>query len=206
VLVVLARRQLPPWRSKSIGLVSLSLYKYMFQLLQIFQRYVASVSYRCCKSRSGYWICCTSYTTYDASIYFKCFICFSRHMLQVFLFGCCVCFTCMFTSIFVRILHMCCNVFSNILDVFISVSNACFKCFIFLLTHVPKVSSRSDVIHVAMWLTCHSRLLQLLGVVHAWGERKDGVLHGCGCWKRHGRSPPGAGVQQPWASVRRFGR
>ena len=32
--------------------------KRMFQVFQIFQKYVASVSYGCCKSRLGYCICC----------------------------------------------------------------------------------------------------------------------------------------------------
>jgi hypothetical protein len=34
---------------------------YIFQVFQVFQRYIASVSYRCCKSRSGCCICCNDY-------------------------------------------------------------------------------------------------------------------------------------------------
>jgi hypothetical protein len=34
--------------------------KHMFQLFQLFQRYVASASYGCCKSRSGCCTCCKS--------------------------------------------------------------------------------------------------------------------------------------------------
>jgi hypothetical protein len=47
-------------------------------------------------------------------------------MLQVFLFGCYICFIHMFTSVFVMMLHMFCNDFSG---VFASVSDSCFKCF-----------------------------------------------------------------------------
>jgi hypothetical protein len=35
--------------------------KHMFQVFQIFQRYIAIVSYEYCKSRSGYYTCCISY-------------------------------------------------------------------------------------------------------------------------------------------------
>jgi hypothetical protein len=34
----------------------------MFQVFQMFLRYVASVVYRCCKSISGYCTCCNGYT------------------------------------------------------------------------------------------------------------------------------------------------
>jgi hypothetical protein len=52
--------------------------KPLFQVFQMFQRCVASVSHRCCKSRSGCCTCCNGYTCM-----FQCFICFIR-MLQVF--------------------------------------------------------------------------------------------------------------------------
>jgi hypothetical protein len=42
--------------------------KYIFQLLQMFQRYVANVSYRCCKSRSENCICCNGYTRMQAFV------------------------------------------------------------------------------------------------------------------------------------------
>jgi hypothetical protein len=79
--------------------------------------------------------------TYVASVYFKCFICFFRRMLQVFyldvayvshiclqvfLEGCCICFA---------------MAFQVFLDVFTSVSDTYFKYFIFLQMHVAKVSS-----------------------------------------------------------------
>jgi hypothetical protein len=82
---------------------------------------------------------------------------------SVFLDVCCKCFyldvayvsqICL-QVLFDRMLHMFCNGFSSVLGVFSSVSDACFKCFIFLQTHVAKVSSgccksRTGVIHVAM--------------------------------------------------------
>ena len=76
-------------------------------------------------------------------------------MLQMFYLDVCVCFTHMFASVFVRMLHMFCNGFANVLGAFANVSDACFKCFIFLQTRVAKVSSgcfksRSGVVHVAM--------------------------------------------------------
>jgi hypothetical protein len=64
----------------------------------------------------------------------------SHIYLQVFLSGCCICVA---------------MVFQVFLGVFVSVSDTCFKCFIFLQTHVVKVlsecfKSRSGVVHVAM--------------------------------------------------------
>ena len=70
---------------------------------------------------------------------FQLFHLFFQTMLQVFLFRCCVCFTYMFASVLVRMLHMFCNVF---LSVFGSVLDAYFKCFIFLQTYITKVLSR----------------------------------------------------------------
>jgi hypothetical protein len=105
---------------------------------------------------------------YVISVCFKCFICFFIRILQVFLFGCCIYFTHMLQEFLSGCLHIFWNVFSSVLSVFASVSYACFKCFICLQTHVANVSpgcfkSRSSVVHVAMWLTFHIRLLQLLG-------------------------------------------
>ena len=57
--------------------------KLMFQVFQMFQRYVASVLYRCCKNRPGCCTCCNGYT----------------HMFQVYVLNvlsvsdvCCKCF------------------------------------------------------------------------------------------------------------------
>lgn len=141
--------------------------------------------------------------TYVASVCFKCFICFFRSVLQMFLFECCICITHMFANVFIRMLHMFCIGFSSIFRCFRKCSIC--KCFIFLRTHDAKVSygyfkNTSDVVHVAMWLTYHSRLLELLGCrTYVW-EAKRWSVGGCGHGKRHGRSPPGASMQQPWAS------
>jgi hypothetical protein len=56
--------------------------KHMFQVFQMFQRYVASVLYWCCKNRSGCCICCNGYTRMLKCI-LNCFMYF-RRMLQVF--------------------------------------------------------------------------------------------------------------------------
>jgi hypothetical protein len=93
------------------------------QLLQMFQRYVASISYRCCKNRSGYCICCNGYTRmFQASVLnvssvFSDVCCKSFYLdivyvsyicLLVFLLGRCICFA---------------MTFSSALGVFISVSD-----------------------------------------------------------------------------------
>jgi hypothetical protein len=60
----------PPTRVSSLGcckrmfhvLSCLKCCKHMFQVFRIFQRYVASVSYGCCKSRSRCCICCNGNT------------------------------------------------------------------------------------------------------------------------------------------------
>lgn len=131
-----------------------------------------------------------------SEVCYKCFylnVAYVLHIcLQMFLLGCCICFA---------------LAFQVFLGVFANVPYVCFKCFIFLRTHDAKVSygyfkSTSDVVHVAMWLTYHSRLLQLLGRrTYVW-EAKRWSVGGCGHGKRHGRSPPGASMQQPWASGR----
>jgi hypothetical protein len=119
-------------------------------MLHIFHTYVASVFI---------WMlhmflfgCCIHFTHMLQVFLFRCCICFT-HMLQVFLSECCICFA---------------VAFQVFLGVLASVLDTCFSCFICLQTHVANVSSecfksRSSVIHVGMWLTCHSHLLQLLG-------------------------------------------
>jgi hypothetical protein len=118
-------------------------------------------------------------------------------------------------SVFIWILHMFCNVFFQVfLGVFASVSDACFKCFICLQTHVVNIfsyryfKSRSSVAHVAMWLICHHHLLQLLGR-HACVREAKGWSGARRCGKRRGKSReqrvrplPGVDVQQPQASGR----
>jgi hypothetical protein len=59
--------------------------KYMFEMFHLFQTYVASVSSRCCKSRSRCCICCNGYI---ASVCSKMFHLFQTYVLIVSS-GCC---------------------------------------------------------------------------------------------------------------------
>jgi len=126
--------------------------------------YVASVSFGCCKSISGYCI-----YMHVASICFKCFI----RMFASVSSWCCICLQ-WFSNVFqafsqvfkmlvssvsyvffcmLQLLHMFVMVFKCFSGVFASVSDACFKCFIYFLLYVATVvsvcfKSRSDVAHV----------------------------------------------------------
>jgi hypothetical protein len=75
-------------------------FKCMFQMFYLFQMYVASILFRCCKSRPG---CC---------IYMQVF--------QVFSYVCCKCFIWMFA--------MAIDVFSSFFWYFASVADVCCKC------------------------------------------------------------------------------
>jgi hypothetical protein len=101
----------------------------MFQVFQMFHRYVASVSYGCCKSRSGCCIYCNGCTRMlQAPI---------LNVSSIFFDVCCKCvyldvayvFTYMMQVFYLNIAYvtMVLNIFS---DVFASVLNTCFKCFI----------------------------------------------------------------------------
>jgi hypothetical protein len=102
----------------------------------MFQRYVASVSYGCCKSRSE---CCNGCTRMlQAPVLNISFVFFGRK-LQVCLSGCCICFHTYDASI----LSGCCiclQWFQVFLGVFVSVSDICFKCFICFQTYVAIVA------------------------------------------------------------------
>jgi hypothetical protein len=100
----------------------------------IYRRKLQVFSSRCCKSRSG---CCIYICTLQAyvSSVFRCFI----HM-------CCKCF--------IWMLHMFAMIFICFLDVFASVSDTCFKCFICLFFFMLQLLyldvsnvSRSGVAH-----------------------------------------------------------
>ena len=111
--------------------------KCMFQMFHMFQTYVASVSSRCCKSRSGYCI-----YIHVKSLRFKCFRCFIR-MLQVFHLD---------VVYVLQLLHMC---FSSFFWCFVSVSDVCCKCFscfgrILQVFFFWIWQSRSGVAHGAM--------------------------------------------------------
>ena len=83
------------------------------RMFQMFQRYVASVSYRCCKSRSGLHMLQWLYTHF-ASVYSKYYTYFFRRMLQVCLSGCCICFHTYVASV----LSKCCIYFAMVSSVF----------------------------------------------------------------------------------------
>jgi len=109
-------------------------------MFQVFQRYVTSVSCRCCKSRSGCCICCNGCTRMLQA--------YVLNVSSVFLDVCCKCvyldvayvsYIC--CKCFIWMLRMFYNGFQVFLGVFTSVSDSCFKCFICLQTYVPSVTS-----------------------------------------------------------------
>jgi hypothetical protein len=114
----------------------------MFKCFICYQRYVARVSYGCCKSRLRCCICCNGCT----------------RMLQMSVPNVLSVFSDVFCkrSVFIWMLHMfhtydvsvlfrCCvcvaTVFKCFLDVFTSVSETCFKCFIYLQSYVASILS-----------------------------------------------------------------
>jgi hypothetical protein len=131
--------------------------------------YVLNVSEACCKcfvqmlkvDRNVKWL-----YTYVESLCSYCFICFSRRMLQVCLFRCCICFTHMLHVYYMDVAY----VFTMILAVFryfSSVLDAYFKCFICLHIYVVSVASRcfksrSGVVSPSSLLCCSSRCLLFL--------------------------------------------
>jgi hypothetical protein len=152
----------------------------MFQVFQMFSRYVASVSYGCCKSRSRCYICCNGYTRMlqasvsNVSSVFQTYVaCVFIWMLQVFYLD------------VVYVSYICCKYFIWMLHIFVNgfqVFCKCFgcicKCFSCFRTYVANISyecckSGFGVVHVVMRLTCHSRLLQLHGR-HACVWEADG--------------------------------
>jgi hypothetical protein len=79
---------------------------------------------------------------------------FFRHMLQVCLSICCICFTHMLRVFYLDVAYVC-NSFQVFLGVFASVSDTCFNCFTCIQTYVAGVASvclkgRSGIAHVAM--------------------------------------------------------
>jgi hypothetical protein len=84
--------------------------KHMLQVLQMFQRYIARVLYRCCKSRSRCCTCCNGYT----------------RMIQVYVRNvlyvsdvCCKCFICMLQKyIWMLHIHACCKRMFQVFQVF----------------------------------------------------------------------------------------
>jgi hypothetical protein len=90
--------------------------KSTFRVFHMFQRYVASVVYRCFRSRSRCWICCNGYT----------------HMFQVYVLNvssypeiCCKCFTWMLQKyIWMLYIHAYCK---HMFQVFLDVSYVCLQ-------------------------------------------------------------------------------
>jgi hypothetical protein len=134
-------------------------------MFQVFQRYVASVIYQCCKIRSRYFTCCNGYTCM-----FHMFHQFQTYVAIV-LSGCCksksgrciyMHVTGIYSQVFSGVSYVCLQVFQ--LDAtyifngfqmfsggFASIAYVCFKCFIclFYVTAVASrcFKSRSDVAH-----------------------------------------------------------
>jgi hypothetical protein len=120
----------------------------------MFQWYVAYISYRCCKSRSGCCICCNGCTLMlQTSV---------PNVLSVFSDVCC---KCVYLNV-AYVSHICCKCFIWMLcmlqwfssvfsSVFTSFSEVCFKYFICLQTYIASITSgcfksRSGLAHVAM--------------------------------------------------------
>jgi hypothetical protein len=91
-------------------------FKCIFKLFHLFQKYIASVSSACCKSRSG----CCIYMHVASVCFSEVFSCLKR-MFNVFLFGCCIYFA-MVTCVF--------PVFQTYVASVSAVLDICCKCFI----------------------------------------------------------------------------
>jgi hypothetical protein len=115
--------------------------KHMFQVFQMFQRYVTSISCGCCKSRSGCCICCTGCSRMLQASVPNVSSVFSRRMLQVCLFWMLHMFHIYVASVLSRYCLCFTMVFKCFSCVLASVSDAYFKYFICLQTYVANVAS-----------------------------------------------------------------
>jgi hypothetical protein len=95
------------------------------------QRYVARVSYGCCKSKIGMLRLLQWLYTYVVNVSSQCFICFFRRMLQLCLSRCCICFHIYVASVLSR----CCVCVAICFQVFFQVFLQAFQ------TYVLNVSS-----------------------------------------------------------------
>jgi hypothetical protein len=175
-------------------------WKRLFQVFQMFQRYIASVLYRCCKSKLGCYTCCNGIS----SICPKYFICF-RRMLQVFHLDDAkveldVAYACMFQVFLVfhtyvaGVLSGCCICFAMAINVFSWFSDVCcnyFNCFGSMLQvfHLNIAKVDLAVVYVTVGPIYSSHLLQLLG------------SPAC-AWVWRGRHGAGAGHEAARATVR----
>ena len=100
----------------------------MFQVFQMFIRYVANISYRCCKSRSGCCICCNGCTHMLQASVLNISSVFSDVCARC-LFGCCICFTHMLQVFYLNVEYVCngFRVFRLFLMYISSVSYGCCK-------------------------------------------------------------------------------
>jgi hypothetical protein len=138
----------------------------MFQVFQMFQRYVASVLYQYCKNRSGCCTCCCNDYT---------------RMFQVFSCVCCKCF-----HLDVAMFAMVRQVFLSFFWCFASVSDVCckyFRCFRCMsqVFHL-NIANVDRMLH--MWNMTH--LSQVLGC-HRPGRRSSRAVE-------RGRHPSDAGL------------
>jgi hypothetical protein len=116
----------------------------------------------------SFYLCCWTRLriglhTYVPNVRSKCFICFFRHMLQVCLSGCCICFTHMLQVFYLDVAYVC-NGFQALLGVFASVFTRMLQMFQLFRTYMTSVASeccktRSCVAYVVIGSTCRSRLL-----------------------------------------------
>jgi hypothetical protein len=115
--------------------------KSMFRVFQMFQRYVASVSYGCCKNRSGCFVCyndCTLICKYCST----CFICFSN-----------VCYKCVYLDVtYVSHIHYKCFIW--MLHVFQWFSSV-FRCFCMCFSRMFQVfQAHVSSIHLSSHICC----------------------------------------------------
>jgi hypothetical protein len=107
-------------------------YKHTFQ---VFHRYVTNVSDGCCKSRSGYYICCNSYTRMLQASILMFHLCFLMYVANVFIWMLHM-FHTYVASVYIDVAYAC-NGFQVFFRCFFaSVPKACLKCFICLQTYV----------------------------------------------------------------------
>jgi hypothetical protein len=140
----------------------------------MFQRYVASVSYECCKRRSGRCIYVAMSINVCCKRLFQMFHLFFRHKLQVCLSGCCIHFTHMLQVFHLDIAYAC-----NGFQVFRECFKRILQVFHLFRTYVASVSSiccksRSGVAHVANALRSGGGLsgpcARYGGVGSTWGR------------------------------------
>jgi hypothetical protein len=123
---------------------------------------------------------------YVASMCPQCFICFFKHMLQMCLSRCYICFTHMLQMFYLHVVYV-----NNGFQVFfVSVLDICFKCFICLQTYVASIASecfksRSSVAHLMRVKSGKGRQRSPLGRGPLDGRMKS--RHGRGCRRAPGK-------------------